>query len=198
RAAAFLLPSLRRHYRDLGALWVVSPRRDGAIVRAEVEGAKTGLRLCFLADEEVVPELILHERLGFPRVGGWYRQQLVKLAIVDRIAGDFYLTLDDDMFAVTDFGDADCIAAGRALRSQDRVGHRTRNLPPDSPENLDGWLTWSAGILHCAPLDYQPDVTPSILACAAVRHLAAWLEAHAQPAARRWLISAIASRLIGA
>jgi hypothetical protein len=196
RVAKFLLPSLQRHYHDLGTLWVVSPHRDVAAVRREVEGAETGLRHSFLSDEEVVPELVLHQRLGFPRVSGWYRQQLVKLAIVDRISGDFYLTLDDDMFAVTDFGDPDCIAANRALRSQDRAGHRARILPPGSPSNLDDWLTWSAEVLQCAPLDYQPEVTPSIFSCAAVRQLAGWLESNARPAARRWRVSAIASAIV--
>lgn len=174
RAVAFLLPSLRRHYRDLDTLWVASPAADQAAVTALVQPAMPEFRVRFCADEELVPEFRIHERLGFPRVGGWYRQQLVKLAFAEHVTSEFYLVLDDDLLAVSDFGDHDCLPAGRALRGQDRAGHRARNLPPDSPSNLDVWLTWSARVLQCEPLDYQPDVTPCILARSPVRPSGSW------------------------
>jgi hypothetical protein len=197
RAVAFLLPSLRRHYRDLETLWVASPGADLGAVKALVQPAAPGFRVRFCADEDIVPEFHLHERLGFPRVGGWFRQQIVKLAFAEHVTSEFYLILDDDLLAVSDFGDVDCLPEGRALRGQDRAGHRARQIAPDSPDNLDIWLTWSGRVLQCPPLDYQPDVTPSILSRAAVRQLAGWLEEHCRPGAARWKLGALFGRLTG-
>lgn len=197
RAIAFLLPSLRRHYRDLGTLWVASPRSDLSAVAALMQASTDGLRVQFCADEDVVPEFRMHAALGFPRVNGWFRQQLVKLAFAERVSSEFYLILDDDLIAVSDFGDPDCLAGQRALRAQDRVGHRERVIAADSPDNLDIWLTWSARVLQCAPLDYQPDVTPSILSRTAVKELAAWIEQHARPTAARWRFGALLAGVTG-
>jgi hypothetical protein len=194
RAARILLPSLRRHYRDLDHLWVVAPKSQLSSVAHDLS-AFADSRVTFLSDEELVPEFALHQRWGLHPPRGWYRQQLVKLAIAERMSGEFYLTLDDDLLAVSDFSDRDILRAHRSPRTQDRAAHATRNLPPGSPENLDEWLLWSARVLACEPLDYQPEVTPSILSRSAVRNLAAHLESRCRPRARRWRIAALAGRL---
>ena len=194
RAARILLPSLFRHYRDLDRLWVVAPKSQLASVARELSEFDNS-RVTFLSDEEVVPEFGLHRRWGLHPPSGWYRQQLVKLAIAERMSGEFYLTLDDDLLVVSDFSDSEVLRANRAPRTQDRAGHASRNLPPGSADNLDDWLLWSARVLACEPLDYQPDVTPSILSRSAVLGLAKHLESRCVPRARRWRVAALVGRL---
>ena len=88
--ARLLLRSMHARFHCLGTLWVVVPAHQ---VQSTREGlADVDLRLQIVAETDVVPEL---DRFG--RMRGWFKQQLVKLAIADHVTSDFYLTLDADV-----------------------------------------------------------------------------------------------------
>lgn len=194
RAGSLLLPSLLKNYRDLSRLWVASPAAQLSYVRKELSGLNLP-PATFISDEELLPELSEHARWGLPPPGGWYRQQVIKLAISERIEGAFYLTLDDDLISVSPFSDSDIIHSGRALRDQDLVGYRMR-ISKEDDENA-AWLTASAWILRCSPLAYQPDLTPSVLSRTAVGSLIKSLRTGRQPSARRWKLAAAVAFITG-
>lgn len=62
-----------------------------------------------ISELELAPELAL-----FTKVGGWYRQMIVKLAAAERVQSAFYLTLDADVVATREVDLNALCAAGRA------------------------------------------------------------------------------------
>lgn len=88
--ARLLLRSLSARFECLGTLYVVAPGHQCGAVESGLAGLCAGVQV--LSESEVVPELAW---LGHVR--GWYRQQLVKLAIANRVSSEFYLTLDADV-----------------------------------------------------------------------------------------------------
>lgn len=170
RAEQILLPSLLRHYRDLGRLLVVCPSGDLVAMSARLHHH----RVQVIDEATLVPEFAVCDRLGLPKVGGWFRQQLVKLAIAPRIQSDFVLTLDADVIALSDFGDADCIRHGRAIR------HR------HSKDSNPQWLDWAARVLDLPALDYQPGVTPAFLSRSVLIELADYIAKNVRPVSARF------------
>lgn len=65
-----------------------------------------GAELCVLSELELAPEFEL-----FTKVGGWYRQMIVKLAAAERVQSAFYLTLDADVVATREV-DLNALCAG--------------------------------------------------------------------------------------
>src|SRR5690606_42105927 len=61
-----------------------------------------------LSEDALVPELREH------RARGWYRQQLIKLAIAERVASDYYLTFDADVVATRPITIERLLPGGRA------------------------------------------------------------------------------------
>ena len=179
RARSNLLPSLERFYADLGTLWVICPERDVAAIRTALGRAHVEV----LDERALVPEFEAARRLGFRPVNGWFKQQLVKLAAADLVRSEFFLTLDADVFAVAAWGDADVIRGARALRQKDKL------------EYYPEWLAWAGRVLRTPALDYQPGLTPAILARAALHRLAAWAERELAPEAKRWRLSRVTGLL---
>ena len=193
-----LFLSLDRFYRARGTLWVVVPDRQLQEIRAQLvalcgdalesEDAppsassasnKSWIRL--LAETTVVPELT-----AFPWLKGWYRQQLVKLAIADVVETEFYITLDADVVATRPIEYASLIIDGRSVC---RV--YALDLHPDwyqSSRKVLGLTPKRSGISH--------NVTPALLHRDAVRALAKHLEARATES--RNLFASWSSRLRGA
>jgi hypothetical protein len=67
-------------------------------------------------DFEVVPESEIVPELGvFRRAAGWYRQQVIKLAIAAYVESPFYMTFDADVICTRPVATADLIPDGRAL-----------------------------------------------------------------------------------
>jgi hypothetical protein len=179
RARSILLPSLERCYADLGTLWVICPAGDAPAVRAALRAP----RLEVIDEEALVPELAAQRRLGFPRVSGWFKQQVLKLAAAELVRSEFFLTLDADVFAVSPWCDRDVLRGGRALRQRDKL------------EYYPEWLAWAARVLQCPPLDYQPGLTPVILSREVLKLLAAWVERHVTPGSKRWRVARLAGVL---
>ena len=110
--ARILFRSLETFFEPLATCHVVTPDADVAPVRRQVPGG----RYVVMAETEVIPEigwfwttarLRAKLRLAGPPIHGWFVQQLVKLAMWERIATPFYLTLDADVV---------CAAEPRVLR----------------------------------------------------------------------------------
>ena len=194
RAALLLLPSLATNYESLDRLWIAAPAKQLDAVAAQV-AAVAPPRTKFISDEELLPELAAHTRWGLPTPGGWYRQQVIKLAISERMEGKFYLTLDDDVIAVSRFSDQEILRSDRAPRDQDRAGYQA--LTAKEPDENAAWMQASAWILNAPPLNYQPDLTPSILSRDAVRGLIDRLKGCRNPTARRWRFAAAVARATG-
>jgi hypothetical protein len=163
--AQILFRSLEALFEPLGTCYVVAPDRDVAAVRERVPQANCVV----LADREVIPEL------RFLRVHGWFAQQLVKLAIADRIRTRFYLTLDADVICVrpTRYGDL-VVDDGRAL---------VQTTPPHHPE----WNDDAERVLALPRLGRQYGVTPAVLSSEAVAMLARHLERRVRPRLRRFV-----------
>jgi len=194
RAALLLLPSLAANYESLDRLWIAAPAKQLEAVAAQV-AAVAPPRTKFISDEELLPELATLNRWGLPPPGGWYRQQVIKLAISERMEGMFYLTLDDDVIAVNRFSDRDILRDERAPRDQDRTGYRAKTAA--EPDENAAWMQASAWLLDAPPLNYQPDLTPSILSRKAVQGLIDRLRECRDPVARRWRVAAAVARGTG-
>jgi hypothetical protein len=165
--AQILFRSLEGLFEPLGTCYVVVPDGEAATVRAQVPGG----RYAVLRDSDVIPEigrfrtaarLRARLRLAGPPVHGWYVQQLVKLAIADRVEMPFYLTLDSDVICVRPTRYEDLVVDGRAL---------VQTSPPNHPE----WNDDAERVLGLARSGRQYGVTPAVLAVDAVRALAVHL-----------------------
>lgn len=194
RAALLLLPSLTANYESLDRLWIAAPAKQVDAVAAQI-AAVAPPRTKFISDEELLPELAALTLWGLPNPGGWYRQQVIKLAISERMGGNFYLTLDDDVIAVNRFSDRDILRSDRAPRDQDRTGYRAKTV--EEPDENAAWMQASAWLLDAPPLNYQPDLTPSILSRDAVQGLIDRLKGCRIPTAKRWRLAAAVARATG-
>jgi hypothetical protein len=143
--AQILLRTLERFFEPLARLWVVVPDCDRASIRLPFGEVVT--------DSEIVPEL---DDAEAPH--GWYVQQLVKLAIADRIETPFYLTLDGDVICVRPTRYDDLVVGGRAL---------AQITKPHHPE----WNDDAERILALPRSPRQHGVTPAVLARDGVRAL---------------------------
>ena len=135
--AQILFRTLERFFEPLGTLWVVVPDRERGAV-----GVPFGE---VLVDSDVVPEL-----RGGSLPHGWHVQQLVKLAIADRVATPFYLTLDADVICVRPTRYEDLVRDGRALAQITRPHH---------PE----WNDDAERVLGLPRSGRQYGVTPAVL-----------------------------------
>ena len=154
--------SLSTYFRGLGTLFVVTPDDQADAIRTLVEQeAGDGLRFEVIPETDVVPEL-----RHFARTGGWYRQQLVKLAIFKHVRSDFYLTLDADVFATRPVTAEQLAPGGRALC----LTHHTDVHP--------GWYRRTACVLggSLRRPGIAHNVTPAVLARQGVEELAGWLD----------------------
>src|SRR4051812_23062843 len=147
--------SLERHFPTLAVCWVVAPRAHLATIRGTLRHA----RYRFMAEEDVVPELRFLGSEG----DGWLRQQLVKLAMADRVETPFYVVLDADVICLRPVTVDEFIVGGRAVCTTYPM--------------VDGdWYAQSAQILSLPMLTVEFAVTPVILSRAAVRLLMAHLD----------------------
>ena len=159
--ASILARSLERHFSGLGTLWAVTPDADCAALQRVLGAFSIPGELRVIPETELVPELA-HAR---PWLRGWYRQQLVKLAIAARIQTDNYLTLDADVICVRPVTPAALAPDGRGLC----------HVLADTSH--DAWYRGSSELLGlpCLPGGTLHNLTPAILNREAVldlqRHL---------------------------
>lgn len=105
--AQILFASLERFFEGLGTIFIVVPDAQRSAIEAALPSS--GLTLVVLDESAVAPELAC-----YPRIGGWYKQQLIKLAIADRVDSDFYMTFDGDVVATRTVSPARLCPRGKA------------------------------------------------------------------------------------
>jgi glycosyltransferase involved in cell wall biosynthesis len=104
--------------RGLSKFLVVTTARDIAAVKGAIEPMFEAGKLAILDENEVCPELASDPDTTrqWPKPNkGWYRQQLIKLAICERIDTPFYMTLDSDVLFVKPFDTSSLIRGGKAV-----------------------------------------------------------------------------------
>ena len=175
--ARILFRSLETFFEPLATCHVVTPDAEVAPVRRQVPGG----RYVVMAETEVIPEigwfwttarLRAKLRLVGPPIQGWFVQQLVKLAMWERIATPFYLTLDADVVCVRPTRYEDLVVSGRAL---------VQTTPPNHPE----WNDDAERVLALPRSGRQYAVTPALLARDGVAALVRHVEARVDPRLRR-------------
>jgi Family of unknown function (DUF6492) len=175
--AELLFASLDRFFQPLGTCFVVTPDAERASIASELP---CGPWLA-VAESEVVPELAWFRRtaalrtrlhLAGPPFHGWFVQQLVKLAIAERVASRFYLTLDADVVCIRPTSYDDLVPGGRAL---------VQLSPPNHPE----WNDDAERVLALPRSGRQWGVTPALFSRDAVAALARHLETRVDPRLRR-------------
>lgn len=153
--------SLRLNFRDLGRCWVVTTDAEHAELRRMVDSEMYRV----VPESWLVPELSayrpLYRLLYRTPVGmllgkryntaGWFVQQLVKLAIAEKIETDFYLTLDADVICMKPVGHDDLVENSRAI---------THIHPGDVHPD---WYADAERVLGMARSGVTHGVTPSVL-----------------------------------
>ena len=139
-------------------VWIVVPDQDLKEIKEKIKD--TTYRV--ISDSELVPEFKL-----FPKRGGWFNQQLIKLAIASRVETDFYLTLDADVICLRPTHFSDLVKDRRAVYYQ---------YSPDKFE-FPEWYEWAYKVLSLPghPDQVYYNVTPSVLSRDAVLQLQAYL-----------------------
>jgi hypothetical protein len=131
-------------------LWVVVPAAEVAQVEAAFARWRS-LNIRVLSENALVPGLA-----AYPKMRGWRKQQIVKLAAATRMRSPFYLTLDADVICLKPLNRDKLIVDGRAL-----MQYEPRSQHPK-------WWKSSARILRMSPMVGDPSVgatvTPALLA----------------------------------
>ena len=177
--AQILFRSLEAFFEPLGTCYVVAPDAEATVVRAQVPPEYCSV----LRESDVIPEIGYFRttarlraklRLVGPPINGWFIQQLVKLAVAERIASLFYLTLDADVVCVRPTKYEDLVVEGRAL---------VQSVPPNHPE----WNDDAERVLALPRSGRQFGVTPAVLSAEAVAKLAGHLQLRVRPRLRRFV-----------
>ena len=141
---AFFEPDL------LSTFLIVSPAQEVDAVR-DYLSQWTSLPIEVMAEEDLVPEL-----RRYPKLRGWRKQQLVKLAACRELSSDYCLTFDADVFSTCPTKRSDLLPAGKAL-----MQYESRSLHPR-------WWASSARLLGVNESVGDPDrgmaITPAIFA----------------------------------
>lgn len=144
-----LLRSLGSRVTGLGTLWIVVPDDQRNAIESHLLRRPQWIEAWrVIGETDVVPEL----RWVRPR--GWYRQQLIKLAIAEHVQSETYLTLDADVICTRKFSTTELAPNGKPL-----CYVIPEDLHPDWYRGSEAVLGLSApkkGILH--------NVTPAVLA----------------------------------
>jgi hypothetical protein len=134
--------------------WVIVPDEEWIKIKSQIQNDKY----------EVIPETsLISEFKFFPKTLGWVKQQLIKLAIAERIQSSFYLTLDADLICVKNITYSDLINQGKAV-----CYIHDNNLFPQ-------WNKKSGEVLKVKPSKFYYNVTPTVLSKEAVVKLQVYL-----------------------
>jgi hypothetical protein len=147
--AQILCRSIEANFPDLAKCFVVAPDRQ----RADIARALAHPRYTVLPETRIVPEL------AGSRVKGWYKQQLVKLAMAEHVASDYYLLLDADVIC------ARRVRSGDLFDSTKALCHRYHS------RKHDAWYAWAQRVLGMRRSGWVHGVTPTLLSRHAVGEL---------------------------
>ena len=153
-----LRKSCNRFLRNLGTCWVVTPDRETAILSKLIRDE----RYRVVPETDVVPEFSL-----FRSIPGWYKQQLIKMAIATAIETPFYLTLDADVICVRPTDTTDLVKRNRAA---------CHLIPGSLSRGKARWYDWAEATLNLELKRRQlHNVTPAVLSRDAMLKLQEYL-----------------------
>lgn len=132
-----------------GEFWIVTPDDEVALVEKEyARWSEFNIRV--VSELNIAPELN-----KYPKMRGWRKQQIIKLAIANHMASDYYLTFDADVICLKSFEYNSLFPDGKAILQYERCAQHPK------------WWRSSARILGTpAPPTMRQGmtVTPAILA----------------------------------
>src|SRR5437588_11956048 len=116
-----LLSSLAR-FSDPGLfrdIFVVVPAEEEHAIRSSLLRSKV-LPVTVVREDDIVPQLRAYD------VGGWMRQQVIKLSAASLVHTDFYLTLDADVVLCKPLAFDHLVIEGKGL-----IAHSPRTEQPE-------------------------------------------------------------------
>lgn len=111
-----LYKSMKKFFKDLGTCWVVVKDNEFKKLKSKINDKKY----------KVIKEsTIILEFKKVKNIKGWYKQQLIKLAIAQKIKSSFYLTLDADLICIRPVRYSHLIEKGKALCQIEKIDYHT-------------------------------------------------------------------------
>jgi glycosyltransferase involved in cell wall biosynthesis len=102
--------SLNKFFPDLGRLWIVTPDAEVEEIKRRINNPNYSV----ISESDIVPEFTAFSARS-SQIVGWYKQQLIKLAIIPKIQTDFYITFDADVICTQPTYYHDLVKDGRAV-----------------------------------------------------------------------------------
>lgn len=159
--AEFLFESLAKKFSGLRKIWIVCPDAQVDQISARLKGQTFPFEISIEPELKIVPELTLR-----PKLSGWFRQQLIKLAMFDKVDSDLYLTLDAD------------IVCTRNLTADQLIGNGKGACHISSECKFANWYSRARDVLDLR--NHGPavmhNVTPALLHRGAVAELKGVIE----------------------
>lgn len=100
--------------------FLICPEKDIPEISRLLGSITTDPRYCIISEMDICPEIRKMKNMETGQIEGWYAQQLIKLAIAERIATEFYVTLDSDIFCLRPFSVRDLFFRKKALLNIER------------------------------------------------------------------------------
>ena len=174
--------SIKKHLRDINVCWVIATDREYGEIHRKIENDMYRV----IPESILLPELEFYKRISrllyrpiFRRTSvcvnrrfniiGWYVQQLVKLAMAEKVGTEFYLTLDADVVCLRKVGYEDLIQNGKAITNTTDEDHH-----PD-------WYENAKRVLHLPRSGITHGVTPAVFHREAVIALQGFLAKKVHP-----------------
>ncbi len=133
----------------ISEIFVLVPAAEVELVQREYS-CWQGLNIKVMAEDDLLPEF-----KKYPKMRGWRKQQLLKIAIANLVENEFYLTLDADVICLKPLDESKLIIEGKAL-----LQYEQRSQHPK-------WWKSSARILNMdpnvGPKELGMTVTPALL-----------------------------------
>ena len=141
----------------ISEIFVLVPAAEVELVQQEY-ACWQSLNIKVMAEDDLLPQF-----KKYPKMRGWRKQQLLKIAIANLVENEFYLTLDADVICLKPLDESKLIIDGKALLQYEQRAQHPK------------WWKASARILKMNANVGDPQlgmtVTPAILATDIVKGL---------------------------
>jgi hypothetical protein len=116
---------------DLCEFLIVCPAKHVDAIRRLMAGVTTDDRYVVLAESVVVPKIGAVLRADVDGMGGWYAQQVIKLAAHELVKTKYYLVLDSDIVCIRPCGYDSFVVGERCLLNIETSADYSRLYRPD-------------------------------------------------------------------
>ncbi|MGY5798278.1 DUF6492 family protein [Rheinheimera faecalis] len=151
KRAHILFTSLKTFVAEgtISEIFVLVPAAEVELVQQEY-ACWQSLNIKVMAEDDLLPEF-----KKYPKMRGWRKQQLLKIAIAHLVENEFYLTLDADVICLKPLDESKLIIDGKALLQYEQRAQHPK------------WWKSSARILNMnpdvGPKDLGMTVTPALM-----------------------------------